>query len=68
MPWRAQLIGDNGRRREQFWAQEALGSISFGPGVERQEMTYSDAYKGDAFLLRVTFVIWVTREDDARHL
>ena len=25
-------------------------------------------HKGDMFLLYVTFVIWVTREDDARHL
>ena len=25
-------------------------------------------HKGDMLLLYVTFVIWVTREDDARHL
>jgi len=31
-------------------------------------MTYSDVHKGDMLLLYVTFVIWVTREDDARHL
>ena len=30
-------------------------------------MTYSDVHKSD-MLLYVTFVIWVTREDDARHL
>ena len=28
---------------------------------------YSDVHKGD-MLLYVTFVIWVTREDDARHI
>ena len=31
-------------------------------------MTYSDVHKGDMFLLYVIFVIWVTREDDARRL
>ena len=31
-------------------------------------MTYSDVHKGDMLLLYVTFVIWVTCEDDARHL
>ena len=31
-------------------------------------MTYSDVYKCGMLLLYVTFVIWVTREDDARHL
>ena len=31
-------------------------------------MTYSDVHKGDMLLLYVTFAIWVTREDDARHL
>ena len=31
-------------------------------------MIYSDVHKGDMLLLYVTFVIWVTREDDARHL
>jgi len=30
-------------------------------------MNYSDVHKGD-MLLYVIFVIWVTREDDARHL
>ena len=30
-------------------------------------MTYSDVHKGDMLLLYATFVIWVTREDDARH-
>jgi len=31
-------------------------------------MTYSDVHKGDMLLLLyVTFVIWVTREGDARH-
>jgi hypothetical protein len=30
-------------------------------------MIYSDVHKGD-MLLYVTFVIWVTRKDDARHL
>ena len=30
-------------------------------------MTYSDVHKDD-MLLYVTFVIWVTRKDDARHL
>ena len=31
-------------------------------------MTYSDVHKGDILLLYITFAIWVTREDDARHL
>ena len=31
-------------------------------------MTYSDVHKGDMLLLYVTFVIWVTRKDDVRHL
>ena len=31
-------------------------------------MTYSDVHKSDMLLLYVTFVIWVTRKDDARHL
>ena len=31
-------------------------------------MIYSDVYKGDMLLLYVTFAIWVTRKDDARHL
>ena len=31
-------------------------------------MTYSDVHKGDMLLLYVTFIIWVTRKDDARHL
>ena len=31
-------------------------------------MIYSDVHKGDMLLLYVTFVIWVTREDDAHHL
>ena len=31
-------------------------------------MTYSGVHKGDMLLLYVTFAIWVTREDDARHL
>ena len=31
-------------------------------------MTYSDVHKDDMLLLYVTFVIWVTREDDARHI
>ena len=31
-------------------------------------MTYSDVQKDDMLLLYVTFVIWVTREDDARHI
>ena len=29
---------------------------------------YSDVHKGDMLLLYVTFVIWVTRENDARRL
>ena len=31
-------------------------------------MTYSDVHKDDMLLLYVIFVIWVTHEDDARHL
>ena len=31
-------------------------------------MTYSDVHKGDLLLLYVTFVIRVTREEDARHI
>ena len=31
-------------------------------------MTYSDVHKSDMLLLYVTFIIWVTRKDDARHL
>ena len=31
-------------------------------------MIYSDVHKGDMLLLYVTFFIWVTRKDDARHL
>ena len=30
-------------------------------------MIYSDVHKGNMLLLYVTFVIWVTREDDACH-
>jgi len=29
---------------------------------------YSAMHKGDMLLLYVTFVIWVTREDDACHI
>ena len=31
-------------------------------------MIYSDVHKGDMLLLYITFVIWVTRKDDPRHL
>ena len=31
-------------------------------------MNFSDVHKGDMLLLYITFVIWVTREDDARRL
>ena len=31
-------------------------------------MSYSDMHKGDILLFYITFVIWVTRKDDARHL
>jgi len=31
-------------------------------------MTYSDVHKDDMLLLYFIFVIWVTHEDDARHL
>ena len=31
-------------------------------------MTYSDVHKDDMFLLYVTFVIWMMRKDDVRHL